>query len=602
MKLTNCNCGKNIICGCTASFDTYQNNTISVLSVGNLVGGSCTLDEYVIDWYRDGVHALVSGKGYDPDIQAHHPFTGDESIPVAPGQWQPVLRYVVTNGQVLYPKFRKCKNFCTSLDTQLPVITVTNLMCGMTIAGARNNYDYVISYVTSQDFSMASRTIRMYLDPSGGSKFLAIAFNAYNVADQIDVFYNEETTPLQSFIVGTNLVGHKMNVTPQEIDVSELRFVVDVSSRTYQSGDYIRIEVTPSVKEPSNYNTLWRVNMKCLPESSFECGTLTTDMRKIKASEVVSSYNSAACRYEYTFETVSFPPSTFTSSNIYKYLPINLISSAQISSSQNVHTLLMNYNRSCISYSIGASPTFSNASGIITVVKAGNVLTLSFTEQADYTVYKTIYTNVSSNSTMTDYSPDNTDINHYKRYTMSMRMAEGSCGDSYISKSVQFHISSPVVFDDVQKTITITMLSTTNGLTDQPCDTSYSFINTWINSINNSIAQADFSLTTVCRPSVPFQAYYTRYSVSAETQRIFYRRYTITPGSTEDICGQNSLFVQQATGEKYFYTFYVRLTITDQNAPLDNFRLESQLDSDTGQLTGTWVTVYEKQNGQQIIP
>ena len=100
--ITNCNCAIEIDCGCTVAFDTYSDNLYSALSVGNLVGGGCTLDAYVIDWFRDGTHAMTSGKGV-AGLDAYHPFTDGAAIPVQAGVWTPVLRYVVMEGEMVFP-------------------------------------------------------------------------------------------------------------------------------------------------------------------------------------------------------------------------------------------------------------------------------------------------------------------------------------------------------------------------------------------------------------------------------------------------------------------------------------------------------------------
>ena len=201
MRLNNCNCGERIDCGCTVSFDSYQASSVSVLSVGNLVGGSCTFDAYVIDWYVDGQRTLVSGKGNDPAIQAHHPFTGSAAIPVIGGTWVPKIRYVVIGGEVIYNGYRKCDRWCDSLEG-LPTINVSSIGCGMKNL-TNSLYDYLISYNTSQDYSLASRTIRFDLPTDLSAVYFAFYFYGQDVADQIDIYLNESEQPLTSWIVGT---------------------------------------------------------------------------------------------------------------------------------------------------------------------------------------------------------------------------------------------------------------------------------------------------------------------------------------------------------------------------------------------------------------
>jgi hypothetical protein len=87
MRINNCNCGRKIDCNCgTLSFDSYQTGLASILNVGNLVSSNgCALDEYLIDWYRDGVIEITTGIGSSTEIDAVHPLTGNSAVPMPPG-------------------------------------------------------------------------------------------------------------------------------------------------------------------------------------------------------------------------------------------------------------------------------------------------------------------------------------------------------------------------------------------------------------------------------------------------------------------------------------------------------------------------------------
>ena len=270
MITTNCNTIEHNACGCTPSFSSYVNNSVSVLSVGNLLGGSCTFTSYVIDWYRNGIHSLVSGTlGSAPDVTAIHPFTGTGSIPVEGGTWVPKIRWVEIGGQKLYSEPKPCKTWCSSL-TGLPTITVLSLNC-------TNYNNYSLNYVSTQDYSLATRTLKWNLDPS--SKYLVVKFTAEMVADKIEVFYKDSTSPLSSWIVGYNNNSDYDSSMPYRNYAWETSFLTTFPD--YTEGDYGTIKITPSVLE-TNYNTNWTLNIKCFSPTTDWAGGCT---------ELTSQYN-----------------------------------------------------------------------------------------------------------------------------------------------------------------------------------------------------------------------------------------------------------------------------------------------------------------------
>lgn len=604
MRLSNCNCGKMIECGCVPYFDSFVNNTVSVLSVGNLVSDTCVFDEYVIDWYRDGEHAMVSGKGYDPDIEAFHPFLGDESIPVIGGQWKPVLRYVVIGGVKMYPTIKKCQNWCPDLNVELPsvevpYITVTNIECGLkNLAGG--NYDYQIKYSTSQDFAEATRTIRMYLSPDGSTGYLAFYFSAVYVADQVEFYYNEETTPLMQYIVGSNLTGTNINSTPEEIDITYIASVVNLEDRVYSQGDYITIKVLPSVKEPGNPNTIWTLNLKCLPKGIFECNEFNSNMSTIDLNSITASYNDVDCRYEFRWTMMDSLPYEHQYTNFYKYNAFVLSSSQQLTASGVEKMAYLNSKIEGRGYSAFLS-SVTELTGFVSYSKIGSNVTFQFDTASDYAYWKNSYQTLLNHTQFANYSTDPTDPNHYKFVNINWRETMSLCGDNFTSRYLTFHFSSPVSFNDGSMTITIQMLNVANGIVQAPCDTTYERAQQYINNTSNSIAQADFSGTTHCQSTYPFNGSYVRSIPSFETYREFrYTRNFYAP-SLNSVCDL-PLFTMTTTAFYGFFFFYIKISITDMNDPINNFRIESRLNSITGQLNESWTIIYEKSGGTVIIP
>ena len=606
MILSNCNCGKKVECGCYFSFDSWDNNLISILSVGNLLGGECILDEYVIDWYRDGEHAMVSGKGNDPDIETFHPFVGSEAVPVPPGEWTPVIRYVVIGGQQIYMKGKKCKSFC-EYQGELPnIIVVNKLNCGLIGEGENNAemyYDFRLKYSTSQDFSLASRTIRFYLDQD--TRYVALQFNGFQVADLIEVFYKEESAQLLAYVIGTNLPRTDATVFPEEIDWNRVKMVINLEDRTFQEGDYLTIKINPSVKEPGNYNTNWTLDMKCLPANSFRCDWFSKELRKIDLSTVDCSFDSTNCRYVFTWYYQNVMPSSFSSSNTFKYFyPGHL---------QTVNTRVLFYNplqQVYIDSKIAASSTTilsitqnTNSAGRINYTKTGDELFFEFTHQDDYNAYKNSLNRLESDSRWNSYTEDPADENHYKFYLMLWREAD-TCGDTYVSRDFYFHYSSDVVFDDAAMTIFVKMKNVANGLTQaDECNELYDLVDSYILYTQNDIDSADFSGETGCMNVNPISGRYIYTYVDASNVGTFYRQYYFLTESLDSVCGLGDLFTTDSGYyHRYIFTYmYTRVWITNMDDPTNNFRIESAYDNETGENVG-WNSIYEKANGIQITP
>jgi hypothetical protein len=603
MRLSNCNCGKRYDCGCVPYFDEFLNNTVSVLSVGNLVSDNCVFDEYVIDWYRDGEHAMVTGKGYDPDIQEFHPFMGEASLPVVGGQWKPIIRYVVVEGIVLYPTIQKCKNWCSDLDAVLPsvsvpTINVNNLSCGLKGGGAHAYYDYRISYATTQDFSQATKTFRFYLDED--TAYVAYQFTGAIVADQIEIYFMEEQTPLVNFIVGTGLAGDNHNVTPMEFDTNSIRSVVNLTGKTLTADDYLTIQIKPAVKEPGNYNTVWSLDLICLPEDTFPCNEYNQDMRTIDVNSVNSWFDEDNCRYLVSFSLVAGHP---TRSPFRDYFNPSLAQGtghSMITTTGYVEFRFRKFEEGNSAYSF-SSTNYVTMIGTKLVTKTGNILTFEFSHLDDYNDYKNQYGQLLNNSHYQNYSEDPESIHHYKWLAFLWRETLLGCGDTYTQRTFTCHMSSPVTFNDAAKSITIEMLNVENGLERRDCYTVPNMADSFINLVNSSINAADFSGETNCRNLNPFNLRYQYMTIRDENvlqaNNYLYLRNQIL----DTVCNNPDWYVY-SFNRYAFNLFFVRITLTDPDNGVDNFRIESQVDILTGASTGVWEIIYEKQNGTQIIP
>lgn len=511
MKITNCNCGNLIDCGCELSFDSYVSPSLSVLSVGNLIGGTCTLQEYVIDWYRNGVRELVSGVGTDPEIEAYHPFLGTASIPVLPGNWVPVVRYIVVNGVQIFNEKKNCKDWCLWISNLPTVIVVNPINCASTSYPVGNYYDYRIAYVSSQDYSLSSRKIMYMLKDDLTIKYVAFAFHGYTVADRIDIYHNNDTIPVTSVIVGTiGISGNQYTTMPYVFlsGAGPAKFLIDVNG--YSVGDYLRIEITPSVLE-NNFNTNWTLDIKCLDASYlFPSEFFTTAMQTITGLNLVNDI--ANCRYvlEVTVqEVLNFSISYSPLANWYKYLSLTSVGIGNGGSPTVVGNTYKVYQIRGTSagldgYTIPGSGVQLSLVNDISIVKTGNITVITCPTDEDYNAYYNSYNTMMASAWGGRYSSDSSNPNYYRRFLSTIRITNISCGDAAVTIAFNMHPSVIPVFDPVLRTITITTQLITNDLIEEPCNGSYSEAQTIVDGCNGYHNLADFSYLTKCRDVGPF--------------------------------------------------------------------------------------------------
>lgn len=614
MIIRNCDCGKKVDCGCMVSFDSYQANSITVLSVGNLVGGSCTFDAYVIDWYVEGKRKLVSGKGNDPDIQAYHPFEGSAAIPVEGGLWTPEIRYVLINGERIYNGIRKCDYWCEDL-TGLPSINVAPLGCGIRNLPINYLYDYRLSYNTSQDFALASRTVRFDLPSDLSAVYFAFGFTAYEVADQVDIFFKDSEIPLTSWIAGTRFTTNWWQSMPYRRSTASQHKVV-IALPAYKAGDYLIIKVTPSVLE-QNYNTNWQLELKCLDSSYvFECDYMTLAMKTITSLEMV--HDEENCRYQLRLQ-LQQPVGTYQQATHPFYRMVQYggygglgHSGGQIDHVAGTGAINLSYSKAATirTYSITGYSSWMDSFGEISLSKVGNVVTLVFQDSRDYQLHLDNYNHMLTTPLFTEYSPDPKSTFHYRHMSLNLRIAPLGCGDAFVAKNIMFHTSSPVEFL-YGNTMRITMLNTVNEYHYEPCNTAYTTFSSLVINIQSSINQADFSGTTRCRVVAPM-GYGVAYPGITNNPVIVgtggnsisaYSNLTVPCQSMPNFCdwtSPNSFWL--------FTLFYLRVNITaamdaDKNFledPRENFEVHSMLAEDGCYTNTIQRLLYKKVNGVEI--
>lgn len=564
--VTNSVCGEEIDCNCIVSFDYYEENSISVLSVGNLVGDNCEVDAYVIDWYRDGVHAMVSGKGTDPDIETFHPFIGFEAVPVLAGTWVPVVRYIVVSDDLIFSSqggaAETCGNWCLSLSNLPVIIVVSPLNCDSVSTPLPTPYNYKLSYISSQDYNLASRLLTFELPSNLSAKYFAFRFDGFDVADKIQIYFNEDLTPLTDWTVGTRYTVENTFVQPGTLITSFGKFVLEIP--TYEAGDRLIIKITPSVLE-DNPRTNWSLSLSCLDDSYvFDCDVMEGYNQIIDNVQMIASPET--CKYIFKASVPNGPPQYSSSTGpLYNlYLYGGLTSKSYVYTGYNGTTKEMScefrYSTKAVSNTevVAGALNPIDSFGSIKIKKTGNIFQFICSDSADYDVFVSNYNYITNRAT---YSRP------YVMFLSSWRTREGGCGDGAISDT--FYFSKNATFTFSGTTITITLVEETllPNLPD-PCNNTNSSINAYLASVNNTFNRSDFEITTGCRPIGPLGYAMTFTEASTTTSNIYMRpwqKYTL-PGNLTTPCSTLAEFYESSQLYEYMI-FGLQVSILGGTTP-----------------------------------
>jgi len=621
MILTNCNCGEKVECGCgTLTFDSYVSPAVSVLDIGNLVSSNgCVFDEYVIDWYKDGEryqvdgNNLVSGKGYDPEITAFHPFQGEGAIIVEPGTYVPVLRYVVIDGDVIFPEPKPCQKWCEMI-VDLPTITVTAIYCGLVGTGANAayaNYDYSMRYVSGTDWTQAGRIFQFDLNET--TLFFAYYYIPQSVADRLTIWHSSDlVNPIVDYIAGNNLSGTNYDLTPHEIDMANTRQIFELPA--YTTGAYLKIRIIPAVKETTQ-NTNWRLDMKCHDDTYDFCDEFliyNTACQQFDIDTLSFTFDTSTCLFNLLMEYALPPvvaPSSVTEPGLNKYAGISVGTFGTFSqpstyvygAGRAYQTTGSTQSDSVTGYSVKAS-----SKGLITVDKSLNVFTFTCADADDYADLKYGYTEVIKLSNYTGFINDNTKLEYYRAFLVTFYYSgSGGCGDDETLKTLYFHPNSVFTWDDTNKILTIESASVTNGYatSTDPCNEVHSSLTAFVNLINNLISESDYTKTTYCKIKYPFGRFY-RYNISLGVTTFPLIRYVSMPLKYTVPCPTPGWTKFGGNAAWFFFNYHYQVTITaarDINGnwiddPLENFYVTCGIDK-SGVLKTTAKKIYEMSGG-----
>jgi hypothetical protein len=610
-------------CACETHFGPLTDyDTVSILTCDILTSDTCTIDEYVIDWYKDSIATLkkfTTGVGADPDIVYTHPFVGASSIPVEGGTWIPKIRYIKIDGSTYIPRPGAGSGFC-----ELPTFVVSSLSCSN---GGAGMYSHSIGYSAAiNNVSEAYQSIRMNLEPN--QYWIAIRLNGGETSDRFRVYYinnaNNTETQIEDIVVGQDFGASNFNSTPRLFYGQTYYFVVNLSSFTISSGDYLRIDVIPSYVS-GGANTIWSVQLKCGGVNvPFNCLSFTHAMQVIDASTITASWNASSCQYEFDFNLTAVGPSNSPNDSQYLNLWHNW-SYAQCPLNLDTAHVYFPFSQSAyfeyIKYPV-TTPPYLAAQGVITFSYTNSTHTFvaSFTTDFDYLHYKQDILDVQASPYWINYSSDPTNINYYKCYHFRCNQTyQGlGCGDAMNTFSVFMYYTSQLLFNDVLRTITVIMSPPpSNGLTQQQCNNAYDKANSLINYVTTSYNENSYSRTNYCiyPKKNAFTASYVDYYPSFGSSMEMFSSYSLDTSihaRSGDMCNYPSPFTSiDKFGAnalvKAFYKIYVVIVIYPYNTPIPlavaNYEMYSRI-ADDGSILSYFDArlIYKKLAGVVIQP
>jgi hypothetical protein len=596
------------------AFASASSGSAGFLSVGAITGIG-TISSYVIEWRLGSTSGpIVLTTGYNPNqtVNAIHPFTNE---PVQSGNLYAVVKYIVIDGIKYSPLFRQGQ-FSPDLKICFNYVSVASINCGNGTAYVPpfELYDHKFTYVNTIDPAInAERKIRFELNSDGTTKFLAVKFKAFEVSDQITIWYYKQNDPnnpvkLSDWTVGINNPDNFTSTPNHRSRAGEIQLIMDLNPHTYVIGDYILIHIIPRIKEPSNTNTNWTVWVKCF--ITFTNYVAPANSKEIDPTTIQISWDSVNCWYEVSFKNKGI----FVLPDHYRnYITNGTLTNGEINIGDYYYDKVAERSKYRLrntidwyQWTIGDYPgTCVAAQDNINFTKSGSTLTITFNNVTDYNLYKTNYNTIVNNANWTNYSTDVTDVNHYKFFIIYSRFAN-SCGDSYTDKYIYIHNSANIVFNDGARTITITLVSKTNGVIQTACNTLYSKVNPYIANNNSSYSEADYNLNTRVISGTAFSGRYLTIWDRRVFEVVGYTGYYLEHYNLADNFKPDGFVNGGHWWYPNYYAFFLsmcKITITNQADPTNNFKVSNALNPDgTFQTNPNYFLVYEKQNGVQIYP
>ena len=506
---------------CNLGFSEYSEETVSVVSVGNLTG-NCdnNINEYKINWLGPGSGStsiqFTSGIGTNFTYDWEHPLTGTSAIFAPPGIYIPQVESVYLNG-VEFQEDLGALSLC------FEPITVDAFNCSN---GTNPNpiYSHKIEFSNSSQGVIPSN-LNAVFELSGNTNFLAWSFMGLSIADTLKISFSGENyldpIVLEYIVIGGvgGISDFGVNVFPKTADTPFfVSKVLNFENIDRSFNDILLFEVTPN---PTTSNTDWTLYIKCL--ETFNCSSCPSENSPYKIIENSITGTTGTCE---TTLNISFTVSgcnqtELLNSDLFKYL-FNAGCQTEITSQfvilQGVNscsdgTFPYNFNLSYDNATCNQTSVFNLP--VECALPGNNYINYNtFSINPTNRVFEFKFETLSNlNEYVSQYnyalqfsgSSVPTNIDYYRvLYLVIPTILEPTdeCGDSTIKKEYLLHPAtlSSTTGTTSESPYNYTFRITAQTITDElnygvcsiTCD---NIINTFVNSINNSITASSSNYT-----------------------------------------------------------------------------------------------------------
>jgi hypothetical protein len=586
------------------------------LNSGNLSSTEgCSIGDYRIDWHlgsTSGDIVFVSGNvgNTDEDIEAVHPLVDEIVIG---GTLYPVIKYVYVSGIKYSPYVEEGSLHSPDLLECLPPKVVDVIECGSTL-DANSIYDW--RYTRNVNVGEKSRQFKFNLD--GVSNYIAWAFTALQIVDRLNIYYctasDIEGEIIDAFIIGANTTndyaptnyprqpGYNPNIAIDPIRVAtstQVRYISDVSSFSYQAGDWLRFEIEGNVLNPLQDDTKWTLEIKCI-EVIDESNNFD-DIGKYDATSFDIDVDEDGCTYTFSYNNIDSLSSVANGPSIFlrKYLYFNSASVTHIAATGASNSIgyagsVETFNR-IFNYTIAlpqirltpiTNPTLcASLDGVMTIQKSGTSLVLNFTSLTDYNRVVNNISTIQAHERYTAYlASNNTQSQYYGYYEFIIRVAIGGCDESHTTKRYYIHFSSAITYGTYSITFSLVNLTVNYPNSGITCDSSYNTVVSAVNLINTTTSGANETLVTDVRFAGPYDGLPEAHNFSNDTILQGPDEYEISRVFRIPKIMINSLFNAYAygfcdivgPGGFYYgiYLYYDYITIADILSVLTTYKFE----------------------------
>lgn len=474
------------------------------LNVGDLSSGTCSINDYVIDWHIDSVGGdvgFVTANAGNPEsgVDAYHPIV-DEVLPAA--TYYPVIRYVYIGADKFTAVYEEGAYYSPDLATCLSPITIDPIDCSASNFTPTEQLPY--DFRVLRDVGEGSKDRTFNFEIGATTNYFAWAINTDNISDQIKIYYctllDPDGTLIDNLVTGTdattnyNPVSYPVNpiIIDNSVPSQVIKYVSDLTGFSYITGDFIKVEVLGNYYNPSLDGTKWTIYMRCL-ESLDSLPDMVPTFTKIASTTIDHPF----CEYSLYYE-VDEPMSTyseFPSNDLFKYFTYSY-TPPTFSSIPNNYRISINWSETAPNQGSFAT-TCQGLNGSVNVSKIGTVVTWTFTNTLDYDKFVNDYNIVTALSGyIAGISADpTTDVGYYGIFVVRIYKNLGGCDTSVPFDQVVISIHSDWTFDPIDKeVISVDLVAIPDLLIP------YGDCNTWnetatgnSNEVASFISTSDFS-------------------------------------------------------------------------------------------------------------